>query len=159
MKIDFDFRQLDRIEKELESFGRKITTKVSRRAVNKAVRVIEGRVFVEAPADRGGLRELLDVKVKVYRKTSTVVGVVGVTREVVIAGDGTKQVPANYIHLIELGHVGRGGTEIPPNDFLERGLRKAAPLAVRAYIKTMKNGLESETRAAAKRIGKAKVKA
>lgn len=95
--------------------------------------------------DRTGLlRRSLVVKTKTYSSDGRVVAVIGSNRSVQGTHKGKKIVPANYAHLVELGHRGPGGSQVMPRPFLESSLSSSSSAAIRAFAKTFSAAVASE---------------
>lgn len=129
----------------------KIGTRVALRGPNAAVRAGSSVIIKEmrrrAPVDTGSLKKALGQKVKTYRRSKTVVSIVG-ARSILYQTSKGKRNPANYAHLPELG-TKRGVKAMP---FMRPAWDAAAPDARLAAINKMKEVFQKEAAAVGKSL-------
>jgi HK97 gp10 family phage protein len=124
---------LSEVLKALEGFERKITEKGTYSAINAATKVVLRSAKAGCPTDnsphlttRGLLKKSLGRKIKKYRGSRVVVGIVGprtgFKRQIGTrtrgpnAGQPVYEDPAKIAHLVELGHG--GPHPAPPHPFM-----------------------------------------
>lgn len=97
------------IERNLRNLTEKVARKVIRKGLNAAAGVVQKRIKRGAPRRHGSLRRSIVKKVLTSKDKNTLTAVIGVdllrTEFVVDNGRPLKQVPANYMHLVNWGHV------------------------------------------------------
>jgi HK97 gp10 family phage protein len=103
--------KLEGLEGVLKRLGRlkKQTTrsKILRKAINAAARPVLKAARGLVPVQSGLLKKSLGMKVKTYRKSGTVIAIIGprtgFKREVTVGGQKQLRNPTKYAHLVELG--------------------------------------------------------
>lgn len=97
MTIQIIIPELQKMEKGLQSFPKKVAKKILNLALKKGAKVLSDAIKKEVPVRLGALKESIDDKGK---KISDV-------EQIHIVGSynrpGSKQ-PTNYAHLVEYGH-------------------------------------------------------
>lgn len=103
---------LEEVLKQLDEFPKKLRNKHLKKAVNDASKTVLQGAKARCPRESGLLRKSLGRKVKVYRHSGVVMGIVGARlgfKQEVTRGKGkwkSMQVvsnPVKYLHLVELG--------------------------------------------------------
>lgn len=150
---------------EVVNLLRELPLKVERKGVRAAVTAMTTPIAraAKAKAPRvytGLLKKAIGKKTKAGRSKGSAVGLVGARRSVEGAYKGKRWVPANYIHLVELGTKPHGiptkdgGTVqhpgSPAKPFLEPAYEEQKSAAERAGAEKLKQVVEAE----AKKLGK-----
>lgn len=134
-------------------------SRILRSAVGKGARIILKAAKGFAPKESGLLRKSLGVKVKVYKATGRVVGIVGPRndpkfKQAVMRRRGkwfpseVYSNPAKYAHLVELGHAGRAPA--PARPFLRPAISASQGQVKEAFALAIREGLEREAAKLAK---------
>lgn len=154
-----------------------VQRRIVRRCVTSAVRPVrqQAKRTTQFKNRTGLLRKSLSIKTRTYKNTGSVVAVVGADRSVQGTYKGKKVVPANYAHLVELGHrtavsklsgrsemdhvlrrrnrprqilkqEARESTVVKPRPFLANALVIASTEAKDAFARVFQSALESEAR-------------
>ncbi len=111
--IEGKWEGLADVFKRLEGLSRKVTGKILRPAVKHAAKIVLKAVKAKVPTRTRNLKKSLAVKVKTYRRTGTVVAIIGPRkgRKTQIGtysrgpnkGKPIYEDPANIAHLVEFG--------------------------------------------------------
>ena len=126
-QLSFAIDGLDGLMKSLAQFKSKTTAKrITRASINKAATTLLKGARANAPTDTETLKKAL-VK-KVAAKGAAVTAIIGADAGVSkTVAAGRRRTPANYLYLVEFGHVDRGGNPVPGSHFLERTGRELGP--------------------------------
>lgn len=84
----------------------RLQKKYARRGVTKAGRRIAKAAKQHVPVRSGALKKSLSVKAKTYRKTGTVVAIIGPRLDFQTTYGGKLHIPGKIAHLVEFGHGG-----------------------------------------------------
>lgn len=95
---------LKALNAKLKSLEQTAATRVGRRAVSKGVSVVNKGAKRRAPEKSKLLKKSIGQKVKVYRGSKVVVGVVGPRVGFATTVGGKKVDPVKYGHIAEKGH-------------------------------------------------------
>lgn len=130
---------LEETIKRLDGLKRRVKNTILRKAMRRATAIVLKAARGNCPKDTGLLRKSLGSKVKAYRQSGVVVGLVGPRKgfkqEVTRKGGGKMQAdPVRYAHLVEFGRkevtttktvlsdgttvFGRSVRMVPPRPFL-----------------------------------------
>lgn len=106
MNISIDVQGVRQAIDNFDSLKRGVRNKVLRRANQASAKPAKDSAKKTASfTDRSGLlRRSLIAKTRTYRNTGAAVTVIGADRNVTGYYRGRRRVPANYAHLVELGH-------------------------------------------------------
>ncbi len=145
-KVSQSITGLDTVRTALQSLPKKLGRKLERKGVGEATKLLLRTAKAQAPTRasisknmhyKGGLlRKSMGRKVKTYRNSGRIVGIVGARKdgfreEIGIRirgkskGQGFYANPTKYLHLIELGTRRSKATH-----FLERSLQECLPQCV-----------------------------
>ena len=119
------------LERRLKSLGAKVQRKVLRGAIRKASRTMITAAKRRVPVDSGALKASLGTRIKVYKRSGTVVGIVGPrTKFKTKKASSETSSPAKYAHLVEAGTASHyvpctklPGGLIVPRKYLHPGAR------------------------------------
>jgi HK97 gp10 family phage protein len=123
----------------LKLLGERVAKRVSRKAVTAGSAPIVKATRAGAPQESGLLAKSIGRKIKAFGDTGNAYAIVGARRDVVGEFNGQTRRPANYLHLIELGHINADGSFTPGNPFVKRAsesTREQAQAAVRAKLES-----------------------
>jgi HK97 gp10 family phage protein len=90
----------------LRSLPRQVQRSGLRKAVTPAATPIVKAAKSSAPKQTGLLKKSLTKKIQTYKRTDTVVAVIGARADAGGEYKGRRRVPAKYAHLVEQGHGG-----------------------------------------------------
>lgn len=122
---------------KLRAVDRKAASKVVPKALRAGAKVFVREAKAQAPVDSGVLRRAMTVKVKSYAKSGKKLAIIGPRNK--RAANGRN--PANYAHLVELGHrVSRKGKLGRGVQSLRTIIEPAAISKLRAKIAAGKHG-------------------
>jgi HK97 gp10 family phage protein len=97
---------MDDISRKLARLKDAVANRVMRGAVDKGTRIIAKAAKSNVPQSHGLLKKSLGSRVRVYRGTGVVVGIVGARGGfLVVDADGTRRDPRKYAHLVEKGRT------------------------------------------------------
>lgn len=106
-KISGKIEGLADVLRALDGVGKKVRKKALRKAVTKAARTVLWAAKATVKKKTGLLRRSLGQRIKVYRESGAVVGIVGprtgFKQEVTRDGKKVLSNPTRYAHLVELG--------------------------------------------------------
>lgn len=132
------------LEAALKSLGERTQRKVVRQAVNRSLTPCLKAARANAPEESGLLKESLDKKVKTYVESQTVVGLVGPDTETQGEFNGEKRWPAKYAHLVENGHIGPNGEQVPAHPFLRPAFDSTEQTMLDTMADRLGKGIERE---------------
>lgn len=132
------------LETALRSLGERTQRKVVRQAVNRSLTPCLKAARANAPEESGLLKEALDKKVKTYPEQMTVVGLVGPDTETKGEFNGETRWPAKYAHLVEGGHIGPDGEQVPAHPFLRPAFDATEKTMIDTMIDRLGKGIERE---------------
>lgn len=146
-------------DKELRRLLKRIPEKAALPAMSQAV----GRAVApvrKAARDKirkqseetGELRKSLSIKRVKYKRSGTVVAVVGPRKD--SKNPETGRNPANYAHLVEGGHRTPGGLWVEPRPFLKPAVEETKPQVATLYRAQLKVKLNAAIQREAARLKK-----
>ncbi len=94
---------IESLRKKLDAIGKNAGTKALRDGINELTKTVLAEARANVPERSGRLRKALGRKVKTYRKSRVVVGIVGPRKGFLVTIGGVRVDPANYAHLVEYG--------------------------------------------------------
>lgn len=108
------------LQRMFRTLGDRVQRKVARQAVNAASNPISKAAQAGAPEDSGALKLALKggKRLKTYKESGTVVGIIGPRTNVATEVDGRPRRPANYAHLAEDGHIAANGEFVSGHPYL-----------------------------------------
>jgi len=95
---------LDEINKKLKNLDDKVARKIIKKGINDGTKIVLKEMKSLVPIRTGLLRKSLGRKVKAYRKSKLILGLIGPRMGFVRVINGKKVDPTNYAHLVEFGH-------------------------------------------------------
>jgi HK97 gp10 family phage protein len=132
----------------LDGLKKAVRNRILKRAVNKGIKIILKAAKGRAPRESGLLKKSLGSKVKVYRSSGVVVGIVGPRKgfkgEVVRKKGRWFPVsvysdPVRYAHLVELGT-----SHAPAKPFLGPAVTGSRAAIRNAMAEEIRKGLEAQ---------------
>jgi hypothetical protein len=131
LQLKIDVQGIQPLIGKLDMLTNSVRRRILRRANVSAARPVRSTARKTAAfVDRSGLlRQALILRTKTYG-TGIIASVIGVDRNARGIYRGKKRVPANYGHLVELGHriaVGRRGGSVRDAVLLQRGKKFLQP--------------------------------
>ena len=151
---------LDALNRKLQTFGWRVYKNVMRRAVRAAAKPIVRKARATAPVRTGTLKKSIDVRIKAYQRSETVVAVIGARKDIAYGGGGLAKrakgqsksefakategfhKPFKIIHLVERGHGGKKPARARP--FLEPALISQSHAAISALKSKLAAGIAKE---------------
>lgn len=106
------------LEKTFRTLGERVQRKVLRQAINAGSTVMMKAMRAKAPRESGLLAKSIGKKIRTYKKSGTILGVVGPRSDVVGTYQGKKRRPVKYAHLVEKGHITKSGQFVPAHPFM-----------------------------------------
>ena len=106
------------LERNLRTLGARLAKKVLKQAVNAAATPVLKTARAKVSRESGLLAKALAKKTRMNSRRGTASARVGAKTGVQGEFDGKTRVPANYAHLVELGHVDENGQHVPAKPFL-----------------------------------------
>lgn len=156
----FTLEGLDRLERFLKTLPAKVQQDSLRKAATYATTPLLAAARKEVPVDKGGLKQRLEKRVKVYRRTGTVLAMIGANRDKKTYYHGRKKKgtdvntsdhPTNILELIHFGYFTRAREDfvgprkfVPPNRFLSRAFKRAEPLMRQRFKEKLKRDLPKD---------------
>lgn len=146
------------LERTLKTLPEVIQGNVASKAVSKAWTPMKQAVKTEIKAQAfddslGAMDKSIKKKTKAYKATWSNVAIVGPDKNFTMPDDnafGLRR-PANYLHLLILGHFGRWGDWVQPFDFLTPAYRKTIGVALVIYRRTLASGIKRRAKDARRR--------
>lgn len=96
---------LQRLRAKLDAIGKNAGTRAIRAGVNELTKTVLAEAKANVPVRTGQLRKSLGRKVKTYRQSKVVVGIVGPRKGFRVVINGVAVNPSNYAHLVEFGRA------------------------------------------------------
>lgn len=100
---------LEELNKALDGLEPKVGRKIIKKGINEGTKIVLKEMKDLVPVRTGTMRKSLGRKVKAYRKSQTVLGIVGPRKGFATEVDGRPYDPVNVAHLVENGHSGTEG--------------------------------------------------
>lgn len=94
---------LKALQEKLEAIDTKASRKGMRSGINQVTKEVLGEAKVNVPERSGRLKKTLGRKVKSYRQSKIIAGIVGPRKGMLVTIDGVRVDPAKYAHLVEYG--------------------------------------------------------
>jgi HK97 gp10 family phage protein len=94
---------LQQLRAKLDAIGKNAGTKAIRGGINELTKTVLAEAKANVPVRTGQLRKSLGRKVKTYRESKIVVGIVGPRKGFRVIINGAAVNPSNYAHLVEFG--------------------------------------------------------
>ena len=143
MSEGIEIEGLDKLIKKLDALPDKVVKKVARPAITKAGRIVRKQMKANAPVGCGVLKRSFTAKTKTYQ-SGNVVSVVGANTKTVgtvtlESGRTIKEVPANYLHLVEFGT-----SHSAPNPFMRRAYEQTKNEVTKKIQDEMSAGIEKQ---------------
>ena len=140
-----DIRGDRQLRRNLTDLAGKVARKTMRKGLSKGTQVIVKEARGRAPRETGLLRRSIGKKVITYKQSGTMVGVVGIKKNVVGSGpDGEKRWPFNYAHLVEFGTYSKHSKAGGPSAFMRPALDTKRAEALRVVRDKTLQELEKE---------------
>ena len=131
-------RVLEQLPAKLQA---RVVKPALRRAARPIIRAARSNLVANRSVETGGLRKSIGVKLKQYKARGVTVAIIGARRGVTKTGGE----PANYAHLVELGHRNaRNGQEIPAKPFLRPALESTKSASVNEFRARLGRQIEKE---------------
>lgn len=156
----FKIEGLDDLNRNLQTFGWRVYRNTMKRAIRAAARPVVKAARAGAPVRTGALKKSINVRIKAYPRSETVVAVIGARTDVAASGHavvrrakGTskasfreamrgKHKPYKIIRLVERGHKGKKPAS--PHPFLEPALRSQRSASISALKRKLSEGIAKE---------------
>ena len=178
--FEFDIEGMKEITASLDKLGWKLEKKVIRGAVRSAMNPLVKRARETVPNLEGGLEASLGVKVKAYKRSGWMFGMVGPfsgkgnRRSHTPWGGSRMEIPYFYAHIVEGGSkphtlkagqqrvgaklgvkrlVGGGRIQHPgtkPTHFLKRAFRGTKAQVQQRFVEMLRKGIDREAKKLAK---------
>lgn len=130
IKTNVELRGDHELKHLFDELPKRIKRKALRKAVDAAAAPIQKQAKKRVRKRHGFLKKGIKRKLKTYKNTGNVVAIIGVDRNATGTNpQGRREVPANYMHLIESGH--KGPHPAPAYPFLIPAYEQHAPAAGR----------------------------
>ena len=136
------------LKKLLKSLPDKIQKKVMRAAMKAATKPIQAAAQAKAPQQTGTLALSMANKVKTYNKSRVTVGIIGPKTGFSSESEGKTNVPANYAHLVEFGHIAADGSRVSPHPFMAPAAEQSESAALNAMQSKLAAGITKEAKKA-----------
>ncbi len=139
--VTLEIKGLDELRRKFSRLPERIQKNSLRKAVNAGADPMLSKVRQTANRKSGALKKAMKKKVKTYRKSGTVVALIGADKSFV--RDGNK--PANYLHLVEDGHIdAKTGRFIPGSHFMRNAYNAERAKSNEAIADKLKTEVEIE---------------
>lgn len=133
----------DELSKTFDVLGLGMRTDLAGDAVEAVGSVLLNSMRFLVPVRHGALRQSLNKKLVKYPQTAGAVVIVGATRKLRFTTPDGTVMPSKYMHLVEFGHVDKGGKFHPPqHPFIRPAVDAVAPMAGDIMAKEMSAGIE-----------------
>lgn len=132
------------LERKFRTLGEKVQRNVLRSAVNSGTTPVVKATKAKVKKETGTLELSIGKKVKAYKSSGSVVGVIGPRFSVTSTFKGRKRRPAYYAHLAEKGHIAANGRFIPGNHAIENAAMESEPKALDAISTKLAKGVVKE---------------
>lgn len=136
IKITMKLDGLQALAKRLEAIDKKVAKKAIKAAINQATKILTKEVKARVPVDTGLLRRSIGRKVKTYRQSGLVIGIVG-PRANIVGDDGDK--PSKYGSLVEFGT-----STSPARPFLRPAFDAAKDRMLAAMRDVLREAIEAQ---------------
>lgn len=124
-----------------------------RKSVNAGAQVIlkSARNKAKSFQRTGALVRSLDKVVRTGKDKQSIYSFIGVDKKYKEEFEGKTVRPGKYIHLVEFGHIGPGGSFTPPKNFLRAAAAESESAAAGAFNTKLGPAIEAEAAKLAKK--------
>lgn len=150
MSIKITIKGAARLERTLNALPRRGARRANRKATSAGATVLLRAVRAATPVDEGLLKKAQDRKI--VGKDMSITAIVGANLERLKAdseafgrtASGEPIRPYNIDHLVEFGHVTKGGKLVPPNGYMRKASGSAMPAAEQRFINKLDEEITRE---------------
>jgi HK97 gp10 family phage protein len=134
------------LARALRKLGGKVERKYTRQAVNVAATPILKDARRKVPEQTGTLKLSLGKRVRTYKRSGTVMALVGPKTNVEAEFKGRVRKPKFYAHLVENGHIASDGSFVPAQPFLRPAFDENVDKSRQIVAKKLAAGVLKEWR-------------